>query len=228
MSISDKLTTVAENQVKIFDAGYSRGKREQDETIWNCITNYGKREKFPYTFSYTDFSGYRFIKPISPSGKSSSAANMFKFYTGIRLPENLDLSNISITSTHADMFFEAKIVEMNDIKIPALNSYHNMFLRCTSLKTIKTLRVHTKTTFFQTFYGCSALEQIRFEGTIGNDIDLSDCKNLTVETLLHIIDHLNDYSDTDTICTLTMGSSNLDKLTDSQQQKVLDKGWVLV
>ncbi len=228
MSISEKLKTIAQNQVEIFEAGRHKGQYDRDYLLWSCLTRNGERKDFAYTFRNTDFSGYSFIKPIAPSGTSASASYMFKLYKGVSLPDNLDLSKISTTATHGDLFFESKLTYIPDIKIPSLNAYQNSFYKCADLKKIEILRVCEDTSFFQTFYGCSALEEIRFQGVIGKSIDFSDCKNLTSATLVHIIGKLKNYAGTDITRTLTLGSSNLDKLTNSQQQKVLDKGWILV
>jgi hypothetical protein len=46
---------------------------------------------------------------------------------------------------------------------------------------------------------------------------------------MNIIDHLKDYSEdtSGTTHTLTIGTTNQDKLTDAEKQIVTDKGWTL-
>lgn len=75
------------------------------------------------------------------------------------------------------------------------------------------------------FYNCPALKNVTFEGTIpvrGNMSVFSSCPNLTVESLMSFINALTNMSDTATY-TITIGSTNLAKLTEEQIQIATDK-----
>lgn len=75
------------------------------------------------------------------------------------------------------------------------------------------------------FGSCTALENVTFEGTIpvrGNMSVFSSCPNLTVESLMSFINALTNMSDTATY-TITIGSTNLAKLTEEQIQIATDK-----
>lgn len=72
---------------------------------------------------------------------------------------------------------------------------------------------------------CSALENVTFEGTIpvrGNMSVFSSCPKLTVDSLMSFINALTNMSDTATY-TITIGSTNLAKLTEEQIQIATDK-----
>lgn len=55
-------------------------------------------------------------------------------------------------------------------------------------------------------------------------LDLSPCESLTHDSLMVVINGLQTVTETQT---LTLGSTNLDKLTQEEKQVAIDKGWTL-
>ena len=74
------------------------------------------------------------------------------------------------------------------------------------------------------FSGCSKLENITVDGFLGSNMKFSDCPLLTHDSLMSIINHLATVSETKT---LTLGATNLAKLTDAEKTKATEKGWSL-
>ena len=75
------------------------------------------------------------------------------------------------------------------------------------------------------FNGCTALENVTFEGTIpvrGNMSVFSSCPNLTVDSLMSFINALTNMNSSATY-TIAIGSTNLAKLTEEQIQIATDK-----
>ena len=102
-----------------------------------------------------------------------------------------------------------------------------MFNGCSALTTIPLLNMSnvSGTSWSNMFYNCPALKNVTFEGTIpvrGNMSVFSSCPNLTVESLMSFINALTNMSDTATY-TITIGSTNLAKLTEEQIQIATDK-----
>ena len=202
MNIADTLTTIAQNQQKVYDAGRDAERLR----LYNAMTNYGARKDYQHAFRYADYSDVEFIKPVmvGQGSKQASAAYIFRYYNGNRLPRNINLSKISTTATHGEMFHYAqKLEEIEDIGIPTLDSYQNAFKDCTNLKKIHKMRVHETTTFYQTFTGCESLEEVWFDGTIGKNISFEDCPNLTFDCVNDIFNHLKDFGSTEPKCTIT-------------------------
>lgn len=115
--------------------------------------------------------------------------------------------------------------------IPQLNtsngtSFYGMFSNCKSLTTVEL------TSFISSngmFYYCLALENLTVTGTItvnNNDLSLSDSPKLTVESLMSVINALADNTGKTTY-TVTLGATNLAKLTDEQKQIAIDKNYTL-
>lgn len=106
-------------------------------------------------------------------------------------------------------------------------NFSYMFYDCTALTTISLLNMSSmaSTNVSNMFYNCTALQNITFEGTIpvrGNMSVFSSCPKLTVKSLMSFINALTNMSDTATY-TITIGSTNLAKLTEEQIQIATDK-----
>ena len=99
-----------------------------------------------------------------------------------------------------------------------------MFAHCTSLSTVPQLDVSGVTDMATMFYNCSSLEQIRMIN-INANLDISASTKFTREALLEIIGNLK--AQTSGSKKLTMGSTNLAKLTDEDKAIATNQGWTL-
>jgi hypothetical protein len=80
------------------------------------------------------------------------------------------------------------------------------------------------------FLGVSNLEEVRFaKETIKINSTLNSSQKLSLESLLSILHGLKDYSEDTSggTRTLTLGTTNLEKLTDEQKAIATEKGWTL-
>ena len=100
------------------------------------------------------------------------------------------------------------------------------FFNCTSLTSL-----HLPTGFGQNstnngacFNSCTALMTITGNPNFKVSISLSNSKNLTHDSLMVIINGLQTVTEKQV---LTIGSTNLAKLTDEEKQIATDKGWTL-
>jgi hypothetical protein len=71
---------------------------------------------------------------------------------------------------------------------------------------------------------CSNLTNLGGFKGLKADFDLSYCEKLTHESLMNVI---NNLAEVETYTTLTLGSVNLDKLTDDEKAIAINKGWIL-
>ena len=172
MSIAEKLVTVAENQKKIFDAG----KQAEYDRFWDEFQEYGNRTNYSGAFSYGGWND----KTYNPKYtiRPSSCNNLFQ-------------ANTAITDTKVAI----------DLTHPGGNQKFGLFNNASKLVTIRKLIVNESTVFTtsagnNSFSGCKALKNITFEGTIGRNIDFSDCP-LSVESMVNVITHLAYYRGTE-------------------------------
>ena len=199
MSISEKLTTIAENQQKVFDAGYNKGKSESsgDSEFWDIYQNNGNRKNYQFAFAGQGWTNENF-KPNKDIIVTDSAYGMF-WVSGIEgdLVEILKSLNITLDFSKAIqyqyVFNGSKFTRLGVINMTGSAALTYTFSSCTVLETIDKLILNAKgtNTFTSTFDGCTNLKNITIEGVIGNDIRFTQCTKLTKESLTSIIEHLS-------------------------------------
>ena len=98
-----------------------------------------------------------------------------------------------------------------------------MFSGCNQLISVPALDVSKVTSFYQCFSACSNLKSILMTN-IGANLDISNSIKFEREDLLVILNNLATVTSTQT---LTMGATNLAKLTDGDKAIATNKGWTL-
>lgn len=116
------------------------------------------------------------------------------------------------------------------LTIPPLNfksatNISGCFCDCTSLATLPYMNLASVTDFTDAWAGCSSLTTLGGFGAIKESIDLSNSPNLTVESIMNVINQAADIRGTHK--TMTFGVENLNKLTDEQKSVAINKGWNL-
>ena len=94
---------------------------------------------------------------------------------------------------------------------------------CTSLTSLPALDLSNGTDLYDTLSNCTSLTTLGGFGAIKEDFDLSPCTKLTVESIMNVVNQ----AATVTGKTMTLGSTNLAKLTDEQKAVATSKGWTL-
>ena len=114
-------------------------------------------------------------------------------------------------------------------------SMQEMFTYCKNLTTVPLLDASSlcETAYNVTWYGCydmfkgcSSLTNLGGLKNLKYDLDLSGSPLLTHESLMNVINNLAD-NVTGSIKTLTLGKTNLNKLTDEEKAIAINKGWSL-
>ena len=112
--------------------------------------------------------------------------------------------------------------------IPALDTSNvtnmtSMFYNCLKLTSIPALDTSKVTSMTYMFYNCPSLTEIHMTG-MSVDFNISDSTQFTESALVEILNNLATVTSTRT---LTMGSTNLAKLTDEEKAIATNKGWTL-
>jgi hypothetical protein len=178
MSIEEKLITIAENQEKVYNAGYEKGKAEGGDnyydTFWDTFQNNGSSEgaHYMYAFSYNRFSDKNFNPKydIICSAASASAERMF-------------YNNSEITSINKTI----DVTKTNSLGF-TFGCYRpsGSTQKDSAIETIKKLIVNENNTFSSTFVLCSSLKSLTIEGSIGNSISLQ-WSPLNKESILSVL-----------------------------------------
>ena len=177
-----------------------------------------------------------------------SASYLFFYYKGTSLDniiKTLDFSKVTNMSamfrdcsklTSIPQLDTSKITDMNQMfsscskltSIPVLDTSSvinmgQMFSSCSNLTSVPALDTSKVTTMGNMFSNCRKLKEIHMTG-MKTSFDISASTNFTESALVEILNNLATVTSTKK---LTMGSTNLAKLTDEEKAIATNKGWTL-
>jgi len=208
MSIAEKLTTIAENVQKVYEAGKAAGGGDESyyDFFWDNFQDHGNRRSYRNAFqdygnSWKNGTTYNPKYPITVSSNAYGPNNVFANATGI-------------TDTLVDFICEGSL------------DLTQTFSGARNLNTIKKLVVNEGVKYTNTFANCTALENINFEGVIANSLSFSNSSLLTPTSINNIIGCLKDLTG-GTAQTLTLHATVGAKLTDEQKAAITAKNWEL-
>lgn len=155
--------------------GYAEGKKAEYDAFWDAFQSNGEPSaNFAYRFYKWKDAYYNPKYPFKVQG-ANTVSRMFSYTDITDTKVDIDLSG-STTSNNKSAVFE----------------YGR------NLKIIRKVIVNELIPYGGWFVGCTALEEIRFEGTIANDISLADSPLLSLASVKSIVGCLADFSATDT------------------------------
>ena len=200
--------------------------------------------------------GSRTAIPNINISKSTTTYYMFYGCSSLVAIPQLDTSNVTNMSY---MFSDcSSLVAIPQLNTSNVTNMTNMIDSCTSLTTIPQLDTSNVASMSYMFYNCSNLRYIPLLdcGKVTNNyamfnptymsvytyltdlggfknlkvsLDIQKAPNLTVQSLMNVINNLYDFraNGETTTKTLTLGTTNLNKLTDEQKAVAVNKGWNL-
>ena len=186
MSIAEKLTTIAENEQKV----YETGKKDQYDEFWDVIQSNGNRTNYIGAFCLWDKSIFKPKYDILPK----DASHMFRNFKGeIDMVDYLD--NLGITldfsqcTTFTNFMLWSQITRMGVIDTRSATgiSFYVAYL----LKTIDLLILKDDGTQSVNFQDCSSLENINIEGVIGKAWNMQWCP-LSKDSIISVINALSE------------------------------------
>lgn len=148
-------------------------------------------------------------------------SNMFNYCDKLT---SIPLLNTSNVTKIASMFNSCRsLVNVQLFDTSKVKSVFNMFYFCDKIKIIPQFNFSNVTNASYAFSYCSNLEEIHFTG-LKVSFDISNSTKFTEAALVEILNNLGTPT---TSQTLTMGATNLAKLTDEEKAIATDKGWTL-
>lgn len=191
MTTSEKLIKIAENVQKNFEFGKAQGGDSWYDTFWDAYQENGERERYDFAFAGNGWTNETFkpkYKDFTPTGSIEGMFQNSKFNGSL-----YDLGvtfNFNNASTAYKTFAWSCVREIGIIKAEGIG-LTNCFTSAYELTCIQQLFVNEGTTFNSAFSGCSKLENVFFEGVIGQDVNFKDCKKLTAESYHSIMSCLS-------------------------------------
>ncbi len=151
------------------------------------------------------------------------------FYQCSNLTEAiLNNSNTSKVSRMANMFGycpNLTVLDLSSFDTSKVTTMANMFIRCKKLIEIKgILDVIKVTSMSGAFSECVELIEVKIKNLNCANLNLSACTKLSYSSLIYLI---NNLVASDTVKTITLGSTNLAKLTDEEKAIAINKNWTL-
>lgn len=246
MGVNEKMTAIADairdktgiagkltldDMAAEVDAVYEVGKKAEYDAFWDAFQQNGKRTNYAYGFAGEGWNDENF-KPKYNIVPTVEITGMFRQCNIVNLKKCLEDCGIridlwQITSASGAFTNCPKLKVLPKINVSGIPGTTNLFYGCTELETIEEINLDANTGFNKTFYNCTSLTNITVTGDIGqNGLDLSSSTKLTHDSLMSVINALQ--TKTSGTWTVTLGSANLNKLTDAEKAIATQKGWTLV
>ena len=227
--IAEKLATVAEGQQAVYDKGCADGAKSEYDAFWDAFQENGNRKDYRYAFycGFWDITSFKPKYDIVPTDATSlfqNNGNTFDLAEHLKnCGVNLDLSNCTGISY---AFYTAGFTRLPVINLTSVANLTRAFGSSSYLKTIDKviLKSDGSQGLRNGFDYLGALENITFEGMIGDSLDLHWSTKLTHDSLMSIINALKSGVSG---LTCTLGTENLAKLTDAEKAIATEKGWTL-
>lgn len=139
------------------------------------------------------------------------------------------MHNSNITNLSGCFQGRLKITTIDLIDTSLVTNFSRTFYDNRTVNTIKNLNFDSATDVGYCFTSCTNLIHIENISNIKKSgISLSNSTLLTHQSLINVLNALYDYStDEENTYTLTLGTTNLAKLTDEEKKIATDRGWTL-
>lgn len=250
MNIAEQLQTIADNVPKVYQAGYDdgaaagggggggyeqgyeAGKQAEYDAFWDAFQDNGNQTNYESAF-YKYWTEANF-KPkydiILGSGETNKSMFNNSRING-DLVEICEKQGITIDfakcTRFEHTFYGTRFTRVGIIDARNATVTSGMFAYSVNLKTIdKIIMAEATVLANNAFGGCTALENITFDGVINTNVNLANSSNFSVASVQSIIDHLKDLTGA-TAKTLTFHKDVGNKLTQAQKDAISAKNWTL-
>lgn len=184
------------------------------------------------TMAYAYIEGkMRYIDIKYDTSKAISFGQAFYNCRSLIKCPNIDTSSATYT---AEMFYYcSELIYVPPLNTSNVTNMNSMFNSCSKLKSVPLLDC-SKVTSMSTMFGWSNMTSFTDLGGFKNlkincTGNLNLLPNLTIQSLMNVINNLYDFraNGETTTRTLQLGTTNLNKLTDEQKAVATNKGWNL-
>lgn len=155
---------------------------------------------------------------------TKSCYYLFRDYKGTSVDDLITYNDTSNVTDTSYMFSGCiSLTSIPQLDTSKVTDMKYMLYNCNKLTTVPALDVSNATNMDSIFTGCSSLKSILMTG-------MKVSFNISVSTQFEesdLVTILNNLATVTTTKTLTMGATNLAKLSDEQKKIATDKGWTL-
>ena len=209
------------------------GKNSEWSKFWDNYQNSGERASYDYGF-YGAFWNENIFRPKYDIRPTVSAMRMF-FNSAINGDMDALLKGLGVTLdfSNATGIAQAFCNLAGTTKLPPISlksgvSVSSLFANSTSLKNVTITFNGAHVGVNTMFTDCYALEHLQVSGVLRTTgLNVQWCP-LTHDSLMSIINTLYDYGSTTSNYTVTLGGTNIAKLSEAELKIAYDKGWKVV
>lgn len=231
--IDDMLLTREGDSVTnyILNGSFENCEDKEVAIFWTDYQNSGSVASYNYAFSGSKWKDRNF-KPIFNLKVGTDSESMFNSCLITDLAKIMSERNVkfdfsSTTGTLSNTFASSAISHIPELNAPKVTKFSQTFDGVRTLITIDKIVCGESATFPNTFRNTEALENIVFEGTIGNDINFSACTKLTKKSIISIVNTLSSSSSGKTL-TLSKTAKENAFTDDEWATLIVDKGnWTI-
>jgi hypothetical protein len=219
VTVAEKLSAIGNNMARVYDTGFEKGhdqgfeegkqfgdyaqgfeegKKAERDAFWDAFQT-ASRRRWDSAFQNSCWNDDTFYPKydLIPIG---SAASLFRYCGITDLEKRLEECGVILDTSGAtnlncgfgESLALTVIPTINLTKCTASSATSGLVSGCISLKTIRKIIVSEMIMLPNSFANCPMLENIAFEGVIGQDIDFNSCTKLTEASIESIITHLSD------------------------------------
>lgn len=217
----------AEGSDGLYEEGFEAGKKAEYDAFWDIVQQGGKRDNYSTAFSRWDGEYIRPKYKVVPKNEQG-AQTMFSGCPNLKKIEKayFDMSQKAQgTNNNGGYYYMfascVKLEEIEDIGFQAApivattaHVYANAFSNCYALHTIEKIRSDENAQYQSAFASCRSLQNVTFEGVIGQNIDLHWSTPLSKASIVNIIGCL---SDTASGKTLTLSKTAVENAFDGEE-----------
>ena len=218
------VTNTVEKKIPSMKAFFDAGGKCSNSTA----TSFEGCWKFGDTANMTDmnhmFSYCPNLTTIPQFDTSNVNSMIYMFYSCSNLTTIPQFDTSKVTDMNHMFSRCSNLTTIRQFDTSKVTDMNHMFSYCPNLTTIPQFDTSNVNSMIYMFYDCSSLEAIHMIN-INANLDINSSKKFTREALLEIIGNLK--AQTSGSKKLTMGSTNLAKLTDEDKAIATNKGWTL-
>ena len=163
--------------------------------------------------------------PLVDTSKAENVQSMFIGCVNLILVPFLNTANV----VHFDeMFYNCtSLTTIPQFNTSSLYSANLMLAGCSKLVSVPLMDFGKAEQLRSMLLGCSELTDLKGFTNLSVNLDLSSSRKLTAESLMNVINQAADLSNTGGTATLTLGTTNISKLTEEQIAIATSKGWTI-
>lgn len=188
MSVAEKLTTIAENEQRVYDAG----KKEQYNELWDAIQINGNRTNYDRAFYAWTENVFRPKYDIRPTSALAMFERFNKDIKTVDMVEHLKKYNVSLDFSSCTSFTNfllySFISRLGTVDTRSANGLS--FYVAYMLETIDLLILRYDGTQTANFEMASSLKNITIQGVIGKSWNMKDCP-LSKDSIISVINALS-------------------------------------